>query len=71
MSGPVELPVEKDKEEMQEVLDRMQGWLYDHKTSTRYAGMTFEDGIKYALEWAMGACPSEEQGWPFDPKADE
>ena len=63
--------MEKEKEEMQGALDRMDEWLYDHKTRTRYSGMTFEDGIKYALEWAMGEAPTEEQGWPFDPNAKE
>ena len=60
--------MEKEKEEMQGVIDRMQGWLYDHKTGTRYSGMTYEAGIRDALEWAMGEVPAEEQGWPFDPK---
>ena len=60
--------MEKEREEMQGVIDRMIGWLEDHHVGTRYGGMTYEQGIRDALEWAMGEREEEKDDWPFTPE---
>lgn len=47
----------KNEDEIQSMRDRasMQGM-----SGSKFAGMSYEDGVKAALEWVLGDCTDEE-----------
>ncbi len=53
----------KTEDEMEEVVDRILE--RSHKQVSRYAGMTYEEGVEDALRWAMGETEDDEVDWPF------
>jgi hypothetical protein len=54
----------KTEEEMEEVIDRILE--RSHMQTSRYTGMTYEDGVEDALRWAMGEADEAEVNWPFN-----
>lgn len=49
--------MERDEDEIREVIDRAAASI---ETGTRWPGMNYEEGVRAALEWALGDVSVDE-----------